>query len=1586
MSNPEDMIVRQFHLSPARKALLEKWKRGRLASTRQSIARRHQRDGAPLSYSQQQQWILHQLAPDSPFYNAYTALSFSGPLKIELLERALYEIVQRHESLRTIFCVQEDQPVQMIEIDGEFRLPFVDVQLLSPAQRDAELQRLAREETQYPFDLEHGPLFRALLLGREKHEHVLVLTMHHIISDGISMGVFGQELTALYDAFSSGLPAPLPDLPIQYADFAIWQRQRLQGEHLSNRLAYWRQQLNGIAPLELPTDHPRPPVQTFSGARQHFQIAPSVFAGLKALGQREGTTLFTLLLAAFDVLLFRYTKQTSIAVGTPFANRSRPETEGLIGSFVNTLVLRAELSSDLTFSEFSKQVSATVQNALAYQDVPFELIVAELRPERDLSRSVLFQVLFNLQKMPVENMKLANLRLTFPPVENATAKFDLSFELFETEQELNGVVEYSTDLFEPQTIQRLLACYLTLLEGVVTDSHQRIGELPLLRKEERERILLEWNNTRMEHDSGACFPSIFSSQAELTPDAIALVCEQEHITYQTLNQQANQLAHHLRTLGVKVGVRVGICVERSFAMIVGLLGILKAGGAYVPLDPEYPQERLGYMLQQAHAQVLVTQESLRTNVAHYSENVVCLDVDQEAISQQPQTNPPHSVSAEDMAYVIFTSGSTGQPKGAGVYHRGLSNLLRWYITDFAITAADKTLLITSLSFDLTQKNIFAPLMVGGTVCLPASRYHDIALLRAAIFEKKVTLLNCTPSMFYPFVDDVDQEALRQLHSLRYLFLGGEPIAAQRFLQWMQDAGCQTQIVNTYGPTECSDVVAFYRLASKQQFLDAVVPIGHPIANVQLVILDENLQLVSPSMIGELYIAGECVGAGYINDTHLTAERFLSNPYPELPGELLYRTGDLACYREDGAIEYRGRLDQQVKVRGFRIELEEIEALLAQYIGVRECTVLAWEDEGGDKRLVAYVVSANPATPPSSTELRLYLQERLPNYMVPSFFVGLKSLPLTPSGKVDRRVLPAPARNQLGTGKQVAVANTPVEEMLLGIYRELLQIEQVGLHDNFFELGGHSLLAIQVTARIRKMMQIEVPLRNLFEAPAVAALARRVELQLRNKQAAGVLPPVPVSREQFLPLSFAQQRMWFLHQAAAQSFAYNLPLALKIQGRLKVSVLATCLQEIVQRHEILRATFPLQQGQPAQAISPVMPLRLKIADLQAVDKDERLAEFEQLSRTEMLNPFDLSCGPLLRLWLLRLDDDEHILFLVLHHIIFDAWSIGILLNELSVLYQAYSQGFPAPLPPLPIQYADFAYWQRSWLKDEVLESSIDYWKKQLGGATALKLPTDRPRPKNPNNRGATYTFMLPMQLSQDLLALSRREGVTLFMTLLTAFQILLSRYTQQRDIVVGTDMAGRTHVETEQLIGFFVNLLVLRTKLDTQETFREVLRDVRATVINAYAHQDIPFEKLVDVLKLERTSQQVPLVDVLFVMQNTAQATPGSQDLTLNILDIETQTAKFDLSLFVEERAAGIAGFVSYRVDLFARSRIVSLCESFKILLQSIVTSPDASVEELDIYSEEEKEQQRSQDAQYHKMQQSKLKAAKRHVITNIPSV
>jgi len=1585
LSSSKDIITQQSRLSASRKALLEKWRRGKVTDvfTLQNIPRRQQQNHVPLSFNQQQLWILDQLFPGHPFYNAYIALHISGPLKVEFLERALRELVRRHESLRTIFQLQEDQPVQIIEASARFHLPIVDLSLLSPTQRDIEEKQIIHNETRYSFDLKTGPLFRVLLISKSNHEHMLVLTMHHIICDNLSVGVFSQEMIVLYEAFLSGGSSPLPDLPVQYADFSVWQRQHLQGELLSNRLAYWRQQLDGIVPLELPTDHARPPAQTFRGARQSFQLAPSLFARVKELSRREGETPFTLLMAAFKILLFRYTKQTDIAVGVPFANRSQPEVQGVIGYFVNTLVLRSNLSDDPTFSELSRRVGRSVQGALEYQDVPFELIVAELWPERDLSRSTLFQVLFNLQKVPVENLEVGDLKLKFLPFGNATAKFDLSFELFEGEQEINGVVEYSTDLFEQHTIQRMIESYLTLLEGIVADPYRRLSDLPLLSKKEQQHILVEWNDTYVSRNRNDCLPYLFEAQAECTPDAVALIYEHDYITYQQLNQRANQLAHYLQTFGVGSGVCVGICVERSLDMVVGLFGILKAGGVYVPLDPESPQERFVYMLQQAHVSVLVTQTRLRQEASYPLKSIVYLDTDQEVIAKESTTNPAHRVNADDMAYVIFTSGSTGQPKGAGVYHRGLMNLLHWFVSEFQISASDKTLMITSLSFDLTQKNIFAPLIAGGTVCLSSSRYHDVTVLSQSIAEKMITLLNCTPSMFYPFVDDADHDAFAKLRSLRYVFLGGEPISVQRLQKWIEYTDFQTEVVNTYGPTECSDVVAFYCLNDWKQILETSVPIGYPISNTQLLILDEKLHIVPPHLPGELHIAGECVGAGYVNDSLLTAEKFISNPFPEISGSLLYKTGDIACYREDGAIEYRGRLDQQVKVRGFRIELGEIESLLAHHPAVRECVVYTWEDEGRDKQLVAYIVGTDLLTLPSGAELRKYLQEKLPGYMIPTAFVMLDALPLTLSGKIDRRALPEPNREDYQSDEQIVDAHTPVEEMLAGIYCELLRRERVGIHESFFELGGHSLLATQVISRIRKMMQIEVPLRLLFEAPSVAELAQYVELRLRQERP--VAPSLmSIAREQTMPLSFAQQRIWFLSQAASDSSAYNLPFAFRIQGQLNITILEKCIQEIVLRHESLRTTIVLKQGQPTQMISPHLPVKLQRADLQMVGRDEQTSEIARVINREMMQPFDLSQGPLWRSWLLRLGDEEHVLFFVLHHIIFDAWSVSIFLNELSVLYEAFSQELPSPLIPLPIQYVDFAHWQRSWLNGEVLDSLIAYWKKQLRGATALELPTDRPRPKVLNNRGASHLFALPVELSQELVALSRREGVTLFMTLLAAFQVLLSRYSRSQDIVVGTDIANRTLIETEQVVGFFVNLLVLRTQLSAQDTFRDLLRRVCVTVLNAYAHQDLPFDKLVEALRLERTMQQVPLVNVLFVMQNIPLSSLKPQGLVFSPVDIEAQTAKFDLSVFLEERDGRLVGYVGYRADLFNHSTILRMIKHFEILLQSIVTSLDASIEMLEMYSEEEKERQRSQEALFDETQQRKLRDAKRHGITRLP--
>lgn len=1581
MAQQKNDLARQPNLSPAKKALLEHWKRGKVAVDMPLIPRRVQQDSAPLSFAQQRLWFLDQLEPGNTSYNVYVALRLTGSLNIAVLQRSLEEIVRRHENLRTSFHLKDGHPVQVIEPAGVFYLPLVALNGLLSERRDSIVQQLAQQGTRFSFNLARSPLLSVILLRVSQDEHIMLLNMHHIVSDGWSREIFLAELNTLYLAFLQGNPSPLPELTLQYADFAIWQQQYLQGEIRATHLNYWSRQLAGIpATLNLPTDYIRPAVPSYRGACQTFQLSLALSDGLRKLSKQEEGTLFMTLLAAFQTLLFRYTWQTDIVVGTTIANRTLPEIEHLLGFFVNTLVLRTNLSGNPTFRELLRRVRRVALSAFAHQDMPFEVLVANLQPERHLSRSPLFQVMFALHNVPVADFRLADIRVTPLLVESDTAKFDLTLELIDTGQGLSGSLEYSTDLFNSVTIQWMIGAYKALLEAIMVDPDHSICDLPLLSERDRSRIVIEWNNTQTPRRWKGNFPSVFEAQVEHTPDAVALVFEDAFLTYQMLNQRANQLAHHLQKLGVRAGAPVALSVERSFEAVIGLLGILKAGGAYVPLDPEYPRDRLLSMLEKAAVAALVTHKKLCQDILHDTIHQVDLNSDRDVIAKESRENPTNEVGLEHIAYIIFTSGSTGQPKGAAVYHSGLLNLLDWFVTEFAMTAQDKTLLITSLSFDLTQKNIFAPLMTGGSVCLMATRYYDVSLISQYIAEKGITLLNCTPSMFYPFTNLLYDKSFFLLKSLKYILLGGEPISIQRLSHCSEHPYFNAEIVNTYGPTECTDVVAFHRLVYLNQFLTSSVPIGGPISHVQLFVLNENLQLIPSPGIGELYVAGDCIGAGYIDERELTASRFIPNPFAEVPGRLFYRTGDLVRYRGDGLIEYLGRWDQQVKIRGFRIELGEIEAMLAQHPGVRECVVLAREDEVEDKRLIAYVVGANSSASLSDSELRQYLQRKLPAYMLPSLFVYLEVLPLTPSGKVDRRALPVPDMDRDSSGGQTIVAQTPMEEIVAAIYCEILELKQVGIDENFFDLGGHSLLATQVVSRIRAAIQAEIPLRSMFETPTVAGLARHIEQELRNKQGF-VLPPIhAISRRESLPLSFAQQRMWFLNQFVSDSSAYTLPLIMKMQGQVDIAILEKCLHEIIQRHESLRTTFVIQENHPVQVINTDSYEKLQVVDLRQLDEKLQASETHRLISAAMTLPFDLSRGPLLRTGALRTKEQETLFFLVMHHIIFDAWSAGIFFHEFSILYNHFFAGKLSPLPPLTVQYADFASWQREWLQGEVLDSLINYWTRQLEGAKALELPTDRPAPAWLSNHGAAHIFTLPVQITKDISALSRQEDVTLFMILLTAFQILLYRYTKQQDIVLGTDIANRMCRETEEIIGFFVNLLVLRIQIDERDTFHKVLRRVRTMVLDAYVHQDLPFDKLVDILQLERTTHQVPLVNVLFVLQNTPLPSLDLPGLVVNPEDIEIHTAKFDLAVFLIERKQELTGFVNYRSDLFDPDSIASLFNHFAILLQSIVSSPDMSVEDLEMLTEEEKQQQLNAEIAYQEAHRRKLKVKKRDVI------
>jgi amino acid adenylation domain-containing protein len=1063
----------------------------------------------PLSFSQARLWFVNQLQPGTPAYNIPIAVRLTGRLDVPVLVRSIHEIIRRHEILRTSFAVVEGEAVQAISAEScvTLNLPEVDLRQLPDAERQAQAPQLAIAEAQTPFDLAQPPLFRAKLLHLTAEESMLLLTLHHIVADGWSVKVFIRELTALYEAFSTGKPCPLAELPIQYVDYVDWQRRWFSDERLETHLNYWKQQLGGVPVLELPTDRARSPIQTFRGAQQKLVLPKALTEAIKMLGQQEGVTLFMTLLAAFGTLLYRYSGQEDILVGSPIANRDRAELESLIGCFVNTLVLRTDLAGNPSFKELLVRVRKTAIDAYVHQDLPFEKLV-ELQSSRDLSYNPIFQVMFVLQNSALSTVSLPELTLKTSEVDSGTAKFDLFLSMIDTEQGLSGTLEYNTDLFNADTITRMLGHFQTLLEGIVANPEQRLSDLPLLTASERHTLLVEWNDTQIDYPK-QCIHQLFEQQVEQTADAVALIFDNQQLTYAELNNRANQLAHHLQKLGVQPDVLVGICMERSLEMVVALLGILKAGGAYLPLDPAYPKERLAFMLADAQVSLLLTQQHLVNQLPQHQAKVICLDTDWETITQERIENPVSSTTPENLAYVIYTSGSTGKPKGAMNTHLGLNNRLLWMQDTYQLTTSDRVLQKTPFSFDVSVWEFFLPLLTGASLVLAKPGGHqNSGYLVQLIAKQKITTLHFIPSMLQVFLEE---PGLEKCNSLKRVFCSGEALPfdlQERFFARL-DA---VELHNLYGPTEAAIDVTFWACQRNSQ--RRIVPIGRPIANTQIYLLDSHLQPVPIGVPGELHIGGFGLARGYLNRPELTQERFIENPLkdltiqppslqgqgencsPLLAGEglgesRLYKTGDLARYLPDGNIEFLGRIDHQVKIRGFRIELGEIEAVLGQHPQVRETVVIAREDMPNNRRLVAYVVPNHDAEL-SINELRDRLKQTLPEYMVPSAFVLLDSLPLTPNGKVNRRALPVPKNQRL-----LAIYEPPqseIEKTIATVWQTVLNLEKVGIHDNFFDVGGHSLLMLQVNHQLRTVFNREISVVTLFQNPTIYSLAQYLSQQ------------------------------------------------------------------------------------------------------------------------------------------------------------------------------------------------------------------------------------------------------------------------------------------------------------------------------------------------------------------------------------------------------------------------------------------------------------------------------------------------------------
>ena len=1508
----------------------------------------------PLSFAQQRLWFFDRLQPGSTVYNLPMGYRLRGPWSPARLAAALSEIVRRHEALRTTFADTPTGPAQEIAPPAlsKVSLPVVDLSGLPVERREPVALRRAGEEALRPFDLARGPLLRTRLFRLTGDDQLLVLATHHIISDGWSLGVLLQELCTLYAA-----PRPLPELPIQYADFALWQRERLAGPVLEGQLAYWRQRLSGQHDLELPTDRPRPPVQRFRGSMVPFALGAAASDGVRALSRHFGAPLFMTLLAAWKALLHRYTGQTDLLVGTPTAGRDREEVFGLIGFFVNLLVLRTDLAADPSFAELLGRVRETSLGAYAHGELPFERLVEELAPERSLARSPLFQVVFSFQAAPAPLPHPPGLALAEVPLAIEAAKLDLTLGVSEANpagptppagEGFAAWLEYDRDLFDRTTVLRLAGHFKTLLAGAGAAPRARLSDLPLLTAPERAALLAEWSDTARAGEPGALVHELFAAHARRQPEALAVRSGDRRLTYGELAAASRRLAHHLRTLGLGPERLAAVCAGRTLERVVAILAVLQAGGAFVSLDPDYPPERLATILGEIEAPVLLTEEAISRRLPATRSAIVLLDREIPGLPAPEAPLPASGVTAGNLAYVIYTSGSTGTPKGVAIPHAGLSNLVRWHHAVHRVGPGDAGVLVASPGFDASVWELLPMLAAGAALHIPdeEARFSSAGLLR--FWAERGITLAFLPG---PLAEGILEAPLPPGLDLRLrdIAVGGDRL----YRRPHPDLGFR--LLNMYGPAEAS-MISTGVLVNP----DGGVPtIGRPIDNVRVYVLDRAGRPAPAGVPGELYVAGGGLARGYLGRPDLTAERFVPDPWGVRhgePGARAYRTGDRVRFRPDGEVEFLGRLDHQVKLRGARVELGEIEAALGRHPGVREAVVLARQDgpepgdtgDRGDRRLAAYILPGEPE--PSAAELRAFLEGLLPGYMVPQDWVFLPVFPLNPHGKVDRRALPAPERQAAAA----VLPRTPIEEVLAGIFCSVLALPRVGVHDNFFALGGHSLLATQVVTRVREAFGAEVPVRAVFEEPTVEGLARRV-LAARSTG----LPPLtraPRGGGVGLPLSFAQQRLWFLTQYEPESPEYNIPQGFRIEGPLAPERLKRAVDAILARHEALRTTFPAVDGQPMQLVADRLLLDLPVTDLTDQPAPERHDLARRAAVADAVRPFDLTLGPLLRALLFCTGPEEHLLFLNVHHVVYDGWSGGVFATELAALYAALSADRPAPLPELPVQYLDFSIWQRGWLSGEVLAGQLDYWKGRLLGAPPLDLATDRPRPAVRTHHGGTADLVLPRALAEGLTRLGQSTGGTLYVALSAAMKALLHHYTGQEDLTLGTLIANRTLPETERMIGFFANTLALRTDLSGDPAFRTLLEREREVALGAYTHQDLPFEKLVDEINPQRDLARTPIFQAMLILQNQPGGPLVIPGLRISEVQIDNATSKFELTLYAIEREDGLAAYLEYNTDLFDPATVRRFLGHLAALAQGALADPALPLSELSWFSPEEARQ------------------------------
>ncbi|HEV2148046.1 MAG TPA: amino acid adenylation domain-containing protein, partial [Longimicrobiaceae bacterium] len=1515
------------------------------------------RGALPLSFAQQRIWFLHQLDPGSPAYNMAFPLRMRGILDVGVLARALAEVVRRHESLRTRFHAVEGEPVQVVDPAEPRVLPVVD--LRGTREREGVALRLAEAEARRPFDLEQGPLLRTTLLRAGEEDWVLLFTLHHIVGDAWTTGVLVREVSALYTAYAAGRPSPLPELEVQYADFALWQRAWLTGEVLERQLGYWTERLSGAPPLlELPTARPRTDTPLVRSGVQTWTLPGGPAGALRALARREGATLFVVLLAGWQALLARYSGQTDVVVGVPVAGRSEPELEGLVGFFLNTLALRTDLSGDPAFREVTARVQEAMVGVYAHQDLPFERLLEALPVERSLGWTPVFQAMFNLINVPETPLSIPGLEVESLPAGGISSRSDVTLHAVEREEEIHFTLAYDAGLFEAEQMVEMLGHLEALLEAVAADPTLRLSALPLRPGRPSrphgaaERVrpagpFVEFPRAEIEQS----IDRRFARQARVHGERLAMSGGGVRLTYAELDAAVDRVARAILAERGAGEERIGILLGHDAAMPVAVLAALRAGKTYVPLDPRYPEERLALVLADARPGALLTDAQNLASARRLAGDLPLLRID--APGRVHGGSLPE-VPPDRPAYILYTSGSTGRPKGVVQSHRNVLHHVRAYTNNLRIGPADRLTLFSSFAFDAAVMDIFGALLNGAALCPLDLRAEGSDDLARWLEREGITVFHSTPTVFRYLLRDRHEPG--SIPGIRLVVLGGEEAGRGEVELFLRHFGEGCVLVNGLGPTEST--LALQALLDREAALrGGPVPVGFPVEDTEVALVNAAGEQPAVYGTGEIVIRSAHVALGYWNRPDATRAAF--RPGPEGDGRRAYHTGDLGRWLPDGSVQFLGRADHQVKVRGYRIEPGEVEAALLEHPEVREAAVTARPDPDGERQLVAYVVAQEGAAP-GQAALRAHLRARLPEFMVPAAVVRVEALPRTPSGKTDRLALPDPEWGGRAARGQYRAPATPTEQMVAGLWAELLGLERVGADDDFFEVGGHSLRAMQAVSRLRAALGIELPVRVLFEAPTLAALAARVDAARAGGEGSPLPQIRPVSRDPrgALPLSFAQQRLWFLQQLHPGDTSYNLGGALRLTGVLDVAALEGALAGVVRRHEALRTRIlTTAAGEGVQVVDPPAPVPLPLDDLAPLPEAERRDEARRRIAAAARQPFDLERGPMFRVRLLRLDRHEHVLAWTVHHVVSDAWSSGVLAREVSALYAAAAEGAAPELPELPVQYADYAAWQREHLSGEVLEAQLAHWRRELEGApAALLLPTDRPRRPAAGFTGASESMVLPPALADRLARLAREEGATPFMALLAAWAALLARYAGEEDVVVGTPTAGRTRPELEGLIGFFVNTLAIRVDLSRDPGFRALLGRVRGTALGAFEHQELPFERLVDELGTERDLGRHPVFQVMFALQNAPEGALRLAGLTLAPLETGAAATPFELSLALREGPDGILAELLYAADLFEAATAQRMLGHYRALLERAAAEPDSPVAVLPLLAPAEREQ------------------------------